>query len=117
MVRILSLVAAAGLVVSASPSYAHARLVSATPSSGAVVSAPAAVSLTFNERFAVPFSSVEVRDDLGRPVTLRQEVSEDGKTLSGSFARPLPTGVYEVRWAVAAADGHRMTGSHSFTVR
>ena len=40
-----------------------------------------------------------------------------GKTLGGSFERPLPTGTYEVRWAIAAADGHRMTGSYSFTVR
>ncbi len=117
MVRILSLVAAAAVVVSASPVFAHARLVSATPTNGAVVSAPGAVSLTFSERFAAPFSSVEVKDVEGRALTLRQEVSRDGKTLSGSFARPLTTGVYEVRWAIAAADGHRMSGSHSFTVR
>jgi methionine-rich copper-binding protein CopC len=117
MVRILSLVAAAAVVISASPVSAHARLVSATPESGAVVSAPGGVSLTFSERFAAPFSSVEVKDVEGRAVTLRQEVSQDGKTLSGSFARPLSTGVYEVRWAIAAADGHRMTGSYSFTVR
>jgi methionine-rich copper-binding protein CopC len=117
MVRILSLVAAAAVVISASPVAAHARLVSATPASGAVVSAPGAVSLTFNERFAAPFSSVEVKDGQGRAVTLRQEISQDGKTLSGSFAQPLTTGIYEVRWAIAAADGHRMTGSYSFTVR
>lgn len=117
MVRILSLVVAAAVVISASPVWAHARLVSATPASGAVVSAPGAVSLTFSERFAAPFSSVEVKDAEGRAVSLRQAVSEDGKTLSGSFARPLSTGVYEVRWAIAAADGHRMTGSYNFTVR
>jgi len=117
MVRIFSLVAAAAVVISASPVSAHARLVSATPASGAVVSPPGAVSLTFSERFAAPFSSVEVKDAQGRALTLRQEVSQDGKTLSGSFARPLPMGVYEVQWAIAAADGHRMTGSHSFTVR
>ena len=117
MARALSLLAAAAVVISASPASAHARLVSATPASGAVVSAPGAVSLTFSERFAAPFSSVEVKDAEGRAVTLRQEVSQDSKTLSGSFARPLTTGVYEVRWAIAAADGHRMTGSYSFTVR
>lgn len=117
MVRTLLFVAAAAAVLSASPASAHARLVSATPASGAVVSAPGVVSLTFSERFAAPFSSVEVKDIQGRAVTLRQEVSQDGRTLSGSFARPLATGVYEVRWAIAAADGHRMTGSHSFTVR
>lgn len=117
MVRILSLLAAAAVIVSASPVSAHARLVSATPAGGSIVSAPGAVSLTFSERFAAPFSSVEVKDVQGRAVTLRQEASPDGKTLSASFARPLAAGVYEVRWAIAATDGHRMTGSHSFTVR
>lgn len=117
MVRIVSFLAAAAVVVSALPAAAHARLVSATPASGAVVSAPGAVNLTFSERFAAPFSSVEVKDAEGRALILRQAVSQDGKTLNGSFARPLTTGTYEVRWAIAAADGHRMTGSHSFTVR
>lgn len=117
MVRILSLVAAAAVVISASPVSAHARLVSATPAGGSVVAAPDVVSLTFSDRFAAPFSSVEVKDGEGRTITLRQEVSSDGKTLSGTFARPLASGVYEVRWAIAAADGHRMTGAHSFTVR
>lgn len=118
MVRALTLLAAtAALVLSAPPVFAHARLVSATPANGATVSAPGAVSLTFNERFAAPFSSVEVKDVQGRSVTLRQEVSQDGRTLSGTFVRPLAIGDYEVRWAIAAADGHRMTGSYSFTVR
>jgi copper resistance protein C len=117
MVRALSFLAAAAVVISGSPASAHSRLVSATPASGTVVSAPGAVSLTFSERFAAPFSSVEVKDARGQAVTLRQAVSQDGKTLSGSFERPLSTGTYEVRWAIAAADGHRMTGSYSFTVR
>ena len=117
MVRLTSLFAVAAVIISASPVFAHARLVSATPASGSIVSAPAAVSLTFSERFAAPFSSVEVEDARGRAVAVRQVVSQDGKALTGSFSRPLATGVYEVRWAIAAADGHRMTGSHSFTVR
>ncbi len=117
MFRISALATATAAVIMASPASAHARLLSATPGSGAVVSSPSAVALTFSERFAAPFSSVEVRDVQGRAVMLRQQVSQDGRTLSGSLARPLTTGVYEVRWAVAAADGHRMTGSYSFTVR
>lgn len=117
MDRSLSLLAAAAVIISAPPVAAHSRLVSATPASGAVVTAPALVTLTFNERFAAPFSSVEVRDGQGRAVTLRQAVSQDGKTLSGTFARPLTAGAYEVRWAIASADGHRVTGSYRFTVR
>ncbi|PZQ43992.1 MAG: copper resistance protein CopC, partial [Phenylobacterium zucineum] len=37
--------------------------------------------------------------------------------LGGTFAAPLPPGAYRVSWAIAAADGHRMTGNYSFTVR
>lgn len=117
MNRTLPFAIASAIVLSASPVLAHARLVSATPGNGATVTAPRTISLTFSERFAARFSTVEVEDSRGRAVTLTKAVSEDGKTLGGSFAAPLTTGVYRVTWAVAAADGHRMTGTHSFTVR
>lgn len=106
------------LVLAASgPAFAHARLVSSTPSSGSTTTAPRSVTLTFSERFAAPFSTVEVEDGRGRTVALTKTVSEDGKTLGGSFTGPLAAGTYRVTWAIAAADGHRMTGNYSFTVR
>jgi len=117
MTRVMSIMVASALVLAASPVMSHARLVSATPGSGAVVSAPRTISLTFSERFAAPFSTVEVEDGRGRAVALTKSVSEDGKTLGGSFAAPLAAGTYQVTWAIAAADGHRMTGTYSFTVR
>ncbi len=115
--RILAFAAASAMVLSASSALAHARLVSATPGNGITVTAPRTISLTFSERFAAPFSTVEVEDSRGRAIRLTKAVSEDGKTLGGSFAAPLTTGVYRVTWAIAAADGHRMTGTYSFTVR
>lgn len=112
-----TLVAAVAAFATTSPAFAHARLVSATPASGAAVTAPQSISLTFSERFAAPFSTLEVVNGQGRAIALRQSVSEDGKTLRGALERPLTAGSYTVRWAIAAADGHRMTGSYSFTVR
>ena len=118
MVRIHSVIATtAAIMLTASPVLAHARLVSATPRNGATVTAPRTISLTFSERFAVPFSTVEVEDGRGRVVGLTKTVSEDGKTLGGTFGAPLTAGAYRVTWAIAAADGHRMTGTYSFTVR
>lgn len=117
MNRIITFAAASAMVLSASSALAHARLVSATPGNGATVTAPRTISLTFSERFAAPFSTVEVEDGRGRAISLTKAVSEDGKTLGGSFAAPLTNGVYQVTWAIAAADGHRMTGTYSFTVR
>ena len=96
---------------------AHARLLSATPASDATVAAPRTVSLTFSERFAAPFSTVEIRDGQGLTVPATRSVSQDGKTLVATVAAPLPAGAYRVTWAIAAADGHRMTGDYSFTVR
>ena len=117
MNRILPFVIASAVALGASPALAHARLLSATPGDGATVTAPRQVSLTFSERFAAPFSSVEVEDGRGRPVPVTKAVSQDGKTLGGSFTAPLAAGTYRVTWAIAAADGHRMTGHYSFTVR
>jgi len=117
MNRILPFAVASAMVLSASPALAHARLVSATPGNGATVTAPRTIGLTFSERFAAPFSTVEVEDSRGRAISLNKAVSEDGKTLGGSFAAPLRAGVYRVAWAIAAADGHRMTGTYNFTVR
>lgn len=113
----VSIFVAASVVSTAAPVMAHARLVSATPASGATATAPRAISLTFSERFAAPFSTVEVEDSRGREVAVTKTVSEDGKTLRGSFAAPLAVGTYRVTWGIAAADGHRMTGNYSFTVR
>lgn len=117
MNRFLAIISSIPLIVASSSAYAHARLVSATPASGATVVAPRTISLTFSERFAAPFSTVEVEDGRGRAVSLIKTVSDDGKTLGGSFGAPLPAGTYRVTWAIAAADGHRMTGTYSFAVR
>lgn len=117
MNRFLSLAVASTVVLGTAPALAHARLVSATPGDGATVTAPLMISLTFSERFAAPFSTIEIEDSRGRTVSLTKTVSEDGKTLGGRFASPLTAGTYRVTWAIAAADGHRMTGTYSFTVR
>lgn len=117
MNRLFTTLASVAVVAVATPALAHARLVAASPASGAMVSAPQTVSLTFSERVAGPFSTIEVINGQGRAIAIRLSVSADGKTLHGTLDRPLGAGVYEIRWGIAAADGHRMTGSYSFTVR
>jgi methionine-rich copper-binding protein CopC len=117
MNRYASFALACAITAMAASAQAHARLVSASPANGSTVVSPRAISLTFSERFAGPFSTVEVEDGRGRAVVLTKTVSQDGKTLGGSFSAPLPAGTYRVSWAIAAADGHRMTGNYSFTVR
>jgi methionine-rich copper-binding protein CopC len=107
----------AAVAFAAGPVAAHARLVSATPAPNATVAAPRTISLTFNERSVPAFSGFDVVNAAGEKVAIRTAVAEDGKTLTGTLARPLLPGTYTVEWRIASSDGHRMTGSYAFSVR
>ncbi len=53
----------------------------------------------------------------GMAVASRSSTSADGKTLVVTPARPLGAGAYNLAWSTASADGHKMNGEISFTVR
>lgn len=110
-------VIAAAFALTPIAAQAHARLVSASPAVNATVAPPRVLTLTFSERMAPAFSTFDVVNAAGTPVAIRTQVGEDGKTLTGTLARPLPAGAYVVNWRIASSDGHRMTGSYGFTVR
>lgn len=99
------------------PAAAHARLIGATPAPNSTVGATQSVSLTFSERTVAAFSGFDVVNAAGEKVAIRTSVAEDGKTLTGALTRPLAPGDYRVEWRIASSDGHRMTGSYTFTVR
>ena len=108
---------AAAVAFAGGPAAAHARLVSATPAPNGTVAATRTVSLTFSERTVPAFSGFDIVNATGEKVAVRTTVAEDGKTLTGALARPLVAGAYRVDWRIASSDGHRMTGSYTFTVR
>jgi len=108
---------AAAVTLAAGPAAAHARLVSSTPAANATVAPTRTISLTFSERSVPAFSSFDVVNAAGEKVAIRVAGSEDGKTLTGTLARPLAAGAYRVDWRIASSDGHRMTGSYTFSVR
>ena len=108
---------AAAVVLAAGPAAAHARLVSATPAPNATVGATRTLTLTFSERSVPAFSGFDVVNSAGEKLAVRTSVAEDGKTLTGTLTRPLPAGAYRIDWRIASSDGHRMTGSYTFTVR
>ncbi|KQY85016.1 copper homeostasis periplasmic binding protein CopC [Brevundimonas sp. Root1423] len=109
-------IAAVG-ALAAGPASAHARLIGATPAPNATVAATRSVSLTFSERTIPAFSGFDVVNAAGEKVAITTSVAEDGKTLTGTLARPLAAGAYRVDWRIASSDGHRMTGSYTFSVR
>lgn len=108
---------AAVVAFAAGPAAAHARLASATPAPNSTVAATSTLSLTFNERTVPAFSGFDIVNAAGEKVAVRTSVAQDGKTLTGALARPLVVGAYRVDWRIASSDGHRMTGSYTFSVR
>ncbi len=108
---------AAAVACIAGPAAAHARLVSATPAPSSTVAATRTLSLTFSERTVPAFSGFDVVNAAGEEVAVRTSVAGDGKTVTGRLARRLAAGPYRVNWRIASGDGHRMTGSYTFTVR
>ena len=113
----LPLISAAVVVVAATQALAHAGLASATPAPNSTVAPTRTVSLTFTGRIVPTFSAFDVVDAAGRKAEVRIAPAEDGKTMTGTLSRPLAPGVHRVDWRIASSDGHRMTGSYTFTVR
>ena len=108
---------AAAVAFVAGPAAAHARLVSATPAPNSTVVGTRSISMAFSERTVPAFSGFDVANAAGDKVAIRTSVAQDGKTLTGTLARPLAAGAYRVDWRIASSDGHRMTGSYTFSVR
>ena len=111
------LIALAAAVAFAGPAAAHVRLVSATPAPNSIAVATRSISLVFSDRTVPAFSGFDVVNAAGEKLAVRTSVSGDGKTLAGTLTRPLAAGAYRVDWRIASTDGHRMTGSYTFSVR
>ncbi|MGW7531014.1 copper resistance CopC family protein [Amycolatopsis sp. NPDC054798] len=100
-----------------STAEAHSFLESSTPAPGSsVASAPARVSLTFNEPLDSGFAELTV---LGPDGTTHWEAA--APTTSGAVVsapvKPLgPAGKYTVKYRIVSADGHPVSGSYSFTL-
>jgi hypothetical protein len=102
-----------------SMAWAHATLKSATPAKGAeLASAPSEVTLHFNEKLAAAFSNIKVVDGAGKVVTTGKAALDAADPSMMKVAMPaLAPGKYTVRFIAVGDDGHRRTGSYSFTVK
>jgi methionine-rich copper-binding protein CopC len=117
---IVVLAASATLVLSgAATALAHAHLVRATPAVGGTVQVPVSeVTLRFNERLEGKFSSVVVRDSMGKQVDKGDgAVDKSDRTLMRvQLQQPVAPGVYKVEWKVMSADTHKVDGNFTFKV-
>jgi len=102
-----------------SPVLAHAYLEKAVPAQRAVVfSSPERVQLWFNERLEPKFCRMNIVDSKDQPVDQGDvQVAPGNPKLLSVGLKPLPPGVYTVKFRVLSVDGHVVTNQFSFTVR
>lgn len=97
---------------------AHARLVSSSPSAGAVVAtSPGEIRLVFSERPEVALVSLRIvtgTDTLAIGQIGRD--SSDANMIVGRVAAALTPGSHRILWSVTARDGHRIIGTIDFSV-
>jgi methionine-rich copper-binding protein CopC len=101
----------------ASPAFAHARLVSATPAvNGMAMPPPTELRFKFSEGIEIKFTKVKVTGPSKKAVeTGPAQLDPSDKTLLiVPLTAPLPDGKYIIDWQAVGADGHKTTGSYSF---
>ena len=113
------LAALTALALVAAPTGAHANLVRASPSPGTSVDpAPLVVYAEFSEAIDLGYSSLEVLDVNGQPVTTGP--TEADPTSRAAMLVPvadLADGTYVVVWrTLSVIDGHVIRGSFAFGV-
>ena len=104
-------------LVGAGGAQAHAYLDHAEPRVGNTVSAaPSAVTLWFTQNIEQAFTTMEVVNAAGTRVSVGRPRIDSGNSTMQIGMKPLPPGVYRVRWRVLSVDTHRTEGSFSFIV-
>lgn len=118
LVRVIGGVLATVLVAlaTATPAWAHNRLISSDPPPSAVLDTPPKqVVLQFAERLDPRYTTIVVTGADQRPVPTDQPTVADTRG-TVAFAQPLTPGTYTVAYRVVSTDGHPVQGSYSFTV-
>jgi len=121
----IAALAALGMLNVPAAALAHPKVVAATPAADATVAPTKTVRLTFSERVMPRLSSATLTmtsmpgmaNHVMKMTGVTSTVSEDGKSITLTSARPLSAGSYRIDWVIVGADTHRITGTHAFSVR
>jgi copper resistance protein C len=102
----------------ATAALAHAQLTSAAPPAGGnVPTAPTEVMVNFSEKLEPAFSTVVVRDSVGKRVDKADaHIDTADRTVMRVSLQPLAKGIYIVEWRALTADTHRSEGAFIFSV-
>jgi copper resistance protein C len=115
----VSAIASLALLLSgATVAFAHAELTCAVPpAGGTVAAAPNEVMVNFSEQLEPAFSTIVVRDSVGKQVDKPDtHVDKEDRTIMRVSLRPLPRGIYTVKWRAVTVDTHRTEGTFTFGV-
>ena len=106
------------LLALASPAWAHAFLLRASPPVGSEVpTSPARLTLRFTEGVEIAFSTVALRNASGATVSIpAPALSPDDPTTIVIPLPKLPPGTYTVEWHVTSVDTHKTEGTFQFAV-
>lgn len=100
--------------VLAAPAFAHATLISSSPTEGQhLASLPTEVRFEFNQEMSAPAYVIVTAPD-GTSVT-RGDPQVDGPVVSQAISDG-PDGAYTMAYRAVSADGHPITGEIAFTV-
>jgi methionine-rich copper-binding protein CopC len=114
-VKRIAYAAAIWALAISTPAFGHAHLSKSTPATGATVSPPTEIVLNFTEPLEPAFSTIELRDSMGKRIeTGKAQVKDDVMRLQ---LKPLPAGRYTVNWRVLSVDTHKSQGNFAFTVK
>jgi methionine-rich copper-binding protein CopC len=99
--------------------FAHAHPKVQTPAPDTTLaSAPADVSIAFDDAVEPAFSSIDVTDAQGSSVVDdKSTVDPSNHKLVKAALTHLAPGRYTVKWTAVARDSHRTEGRYTFTVK
>lgn len=109
-----------GLFALTGEASAHAHLKSATPAAGSTVAtAPTELDLKFSEGLNLRFTGVKVTGPAKTAVATGEAAlgAGDDTILVVPLSGPLAPGAYAVAWHALATDGHKTSGTYTFTVK
>jgi copper resistance protein C len=114
--NLASVAVAAGLAAGAAPAWAHAVIISASPTANQQV-APGKmpVRIEFNSRIDKARSRLQVTAPAGDKADIPIDQSGDPNVVAGT-TDALNPGAYVLRWQVLAIDGHSTRGDIPFVV-
>src|SRR5437764_6301766 len=114
--RIAALAASAWVVLSVSPTLAHAVIVEAAPQVGAVLHTRAVdIRLRFNSRIDHHRSRLVLLDPVGKETAVTFDQGAPADVIIAHISSLTP-GEYRLRWQVLALDGHITRGDIPFSV-